>query len=348
MSWRLRSLGLSLFFFSASFLFFSCAPPSKLVYFEGQTMGTVYRVNISSAEKIDADALKEKVDAYLEDFNQIFSTYIDGSEISTINRAASKSNVSWLPSKAFALEWKKSLAVSEETHGAFDVTVAPLIDLWHFDKEQKKIKVIPSEEEIADAKRFVGYKNVFLDEKNVLNIPKGFRLNFSAIAKGTAVDGVADILEALGFEHYLVEIGGEVVMRGKNHKNQLWKLRVISPSSQAQVDDVVLTSKEDGSRVAVATSGDYANYYVVDGVAYSHTIDPFTGRPVRHNLASATVVEQSCAKADALATALMVMGEEKGFAFAKDHQLAAYFIYRDKGDFLQRMTDYFSPFLLKE
>ena len=313
-------------------------------------MGTVYRVNIASSKKVDENFLKKEVDAYLDDFNQIFSTYIDTSEVSRINKAASEKTVNLLLSEAMALELQKSFAISEETLGFFDVTVAPLIALWDFDKEQKKIKTIPSDKKIESVKRFVGYKNISFDrEKKSLVIPKGFRLNFSAIAKGTAVDGVADLLESFGYENYLIEIGGEVVMRGNSHRGEPWKLRVAPPSSQMAVDDVaVLLAPKDGSRMAIATSGDYSNYYLIDGVAYSHMISPFTGKPIRHSLTSVTVVEKSCARADALATALMVMGEEKGVAFATDHKLAVYFIYRDEDRLLQNMTDYFASFLLKE
>jgi thiamine biosynthesis lipoprotein len=226
---------------------------------------------------------------------------------------------------------KKSQEVYERSGGAFDPTVGPLVNAWGFGPAGAKPK---DSIDINQLLPLVGFDKVFFDEETVHKSRPGIYLDFSAIAKGYAVDVVADLLEAEGIVNMLVEIGGELVARGVNDKGEVWKVGINRPDEKEMSNElfsiIALNDK------ALATSGNYRNYYVVDSVRYSHTIDPRSGYPVQHGLLSATVVAPDCMTADAYATALMVMGTENAITLLDQvEELEAFLIYNDDSGRIQ-------------
>ena len=299
---------LLLFYFSA------CISDGNQQQWTGLTMGTTYQVKITHqplSEK-EVTAIKQKVDSTLVDVNRQMSTYDPQSEISRFNDF--RDTVAFPVSREFNMVVKEAIAVSRLSGQTFDITVGPLVDLWGFGKKGSR-QSPPAEEEIRALMDRIGIENLSTVDGNALKkkIP-GLNIDLSAIAKGYGVDAVAAMLEKAGCENYMVEIGGEVRTRGLNDSGEAWKIGIDSPglSSLPGEDIRMILALQD---VAVATSGDYRNYFEYDGKIFSHTIDPATGRPVVHDLASTTVVAKNCMKADALATALMVMGKDKGLTF---------------------------------
>jgi len=236
---------------------------------------------------------------------------------------------------------KQAQHVSVLTNGAFDVTVGPLVNLWGFGPLPGNDQV-PSEQEIREAMNRVGYTGL-----QVRSSPPGIRkdrpdlyVDLSAIAKGYAVDAVAEHLQALGIDDYMVEIGGEIQAKGRNARDRLWRIAIEKPSTGSRSLHRVI----ELSNVGIATSGDYRNYFEKEGKRYSHTIDPMTGRPVTHKLASVTVAHPSTMQADALATALMALGPEAGYRFAEQHKLAAFFIVNSDDGFYDKATTAFRQY----
>lgn len=284
----------------------------------GFIFATVYNITYQSDKNLqkEIEAELQKVDASLSPFNK-------SSIISKVNRNE-KVEVNSMFTDVFNLAQK----ISEETGGAFDITVAPLVNAWGFGfKNDTK----PTPAAIDSLKQIIGYKKVRLDEKQIVKNDKRIMLDCSAIAKGYGSDAVARLLRSKGIENFMVEIGGEIVTRGINEKRLPWKIGVTKP-----VDDSLNTNQEiqtilNVTNKAMATSGNYRNFYYKDGKKYAHTIDPITGYPVQHNILSATVLADNCATADAYATAFMVMGLEKAKAILDRHpELMVYFIYSDK------------------
>lgn len=284
----------------------------------GFIFGTVYNITYQSDKNLQKEIEEElqKVDASLSPFNK-------SSIISKVNRNE-KVEVNSMFTDVFNLAQK----ISEETGGTFDITVAPLVNAWGFGfKNDTK----PTPAAIDSLKQIIGYKKVRLDGKQIVKNDKRIMLDCSAIAKGYGSDAVARLLRSKGIENFMVEIGGEIVTRGINEKRLPWKIGVTKP-----VDDSLNTNQEiqtilNVTNKAMATSGNYRNFYYKDGKKYAHTIDPITGYPVQHNILSATVLADNCATADAYATAFMVMGLEKAKAILDRHpELMVYFIYSDK------------------
>lgn len=275
---------------------------------EGNTMGTTYRVVYLDPSERD---FQQSVDSILVVFNQSLSTYIQDSEISQFNQ--SDSLVFSLPFFYPVLE--SSRQIYDLTQGAFDPTVGPLVNLWGFGPGGPQLKDSVNINAILP---LVGFNQIQFDQRVVKKQRSGMYLDFSAIAKGYGVDVVSQFLQKRGVENFLVEIGGELVARGVNEKGELWKVGVNKPEELGRSDELYSIIALDNK--GMATSGNYRNYYEADGMKFSHTIDPFTGRPVRHGLLSATVLAQDCMTADAIATALMVMGTEKAIALQESQK----------------------------
>lgn len=291
---------------------------SDRITLSGKTMGTTYRVVYLDDERRDFTA---SIDSVLAVFNQSLSTYIPDSELSRFNQGDSL--VFQLPYMLPVLE--KSQEVYERSAGAFDPTVGPLVNVWGFGPEgaQRKDSV-----DISQLLPLVGFDKITFDEEMVRKSQTGIYLDFSAIAKGYAVDIVADLLEGRGITNMLVEIGGELVARGVNDKGEIWKVGINQPDEKDFTNELFSIIALDNK--ALATSGNYRNYYEVDSVRYSHTIDPRTGYPVQHGLLSATVVANDCMTADAYATALMVLGTEEAIQLLRqEEQLEGFLIYND-------------------
>jgi FAD:protein FMN transferase len=332
--------------FTAILLLICCRPEPKaphLLVIDGQTMGTVYSAKIVSSNllenNLDSLYLKRGIDSLLNRINQQMSTYQQNSELSRFNQYRGKGWFAVSPELCQVVE--KSVQISRISGGAFDVTVGPLVNLWGFGPEERE-ELIPGENEIQERKKLVGYQKIqvqFSPPALKKELPEMY-CDLSAIAKGYGVDKVGEYLEKCGIRNYLVDIGGEIRTRGKNHQGQEWKIGVSTPDDHYEIQKVLVLEN-----LSVATSGDYRNYFEKDGVRYSHTIDPQTGRPITHHLASVTVIHDSCMVADGLATAIDVLGPEKGLRLADKMGLAVFLIIREDTSFIEKMTPQFEKVL---
>ncbi|MEH6472878.1 MAG: FAD:protein FMN transferase [Halopseudomonas sp.] len=304
----------------------------------GTTMGTSYHIKVVAPSTLDKAALNQRIQSVLDRIELRMSTYRDDSELSRFNQAE--------PGTAFSVSAETAqvvalgIEVSQQTAGAFDTTVGPLVNLWGFGPDPRNTQA-PEAELILQSLQQVGYQAIEVDQAATTLLKREPRyLDLSAIAKGYAVDQVAELLEA-EFNGYMVEVGGELRLHGVKPDGQRWRIAVETPDSSTREIQRVI---EVGNN-AIATSGDYRNYFEQDGVRYSHTIDPVTGRPINHRLASVTVVDRSCARADAMATAMMVLGDEKGLALAEQLGLHALFIVKSDDGFIETQTTSFGQFI---
>lgn len=315
----------------------------------GATMGTYYVVTWSGAS---TKAWKDSIDNLLIAFNEEVSTYIPHSTIGRFNQSENGIWVDTVENRDFWDNLKLSLELVEQTNGAFDPTVMPLVNYWGFGYTEKKAVTKVDSQQVASLRSLIGIYNLQLNyvdssltryrlEKNHPDV----QLDFSAIAKGFGVDRIAEWLENKGVENYLVDIGGEMRGRGSNPKGADWDIGINEPLEGGAADAVIQTIKLSGK--SVATSGNYRNFYEVNGSKYSHTISPWTGYPQKLPILSVTVVASKCATADALATACMVLGHEEGLALIeKIADIEAYFIYNNGADELSMvMTSGFQTFL---
>jgi len=228
------------------------------------------------------------------------------------------------------------------SHGAFDISLAPVVDLWGFGPNPGDSRV-PARSAIDKALANTGMDGLRLDG-NIATRTREVSFNLSAIAKGYAVDKVASMLEARGYHHFLVEVGGELKARGTNREKEPWHIAIELPdASKREMFSII-----ELNNLGMATSGDYRNYFEVDGKRYSHTIDPNTGMPITHNLASVTVLDPSTARADGLATAIDVMGAEKGLALANAHNIPIMVIMKQAGGFVSETSTAFDEYLSKQ
>jgi len=288
---------------------------SALQFLAGRTMGTSYSIKLVPAEgAADLALVSEQVEAELEAVNAQMSTYITTSELSRFN---SQKSADWFPvSPQTAEVVQLSLLLSQQTEGAFDVTVGPLVELWGFGSSPREVRA-PSQQSIREALESVG-----ADKLAVRSAPPALKKNhplvqvdLSAIAKGHGVDRVAEVLDRLNFKAYFVEIGGEVRTRGRKPDGSAWQVGIEHPApDQCSVERVLPLSDR-----SLATSGNYRNYFEFEGKRYAHTLNPRTGWPVEDPIVSASVVADNCASADGIATGLMSAGFEAGMAMAEKH-----------------------------
>ncbi|WP_152485988.1 FAD:protein FMN transferase [Methylohalobius crimeensis] len=304
---------------------------------DGLALGTSFSVKATRLPPgIEPDGLKNELEDLLETVDRQMSTYREDSELSRFNRSIADN---WQPvSEDLARVVAASLEISRWSGGAFDVTVGPLVNLWGFGPDPD-ITETPSDAAIETLKARIGYDRleVRLDPPALKKREPQLYVDLSAIAKGFAVDLMAEHLEALGIEDYLVEVGGEVRLKGDSPRGGAWRIALEKPVPQVRQVEKLLTLTD----TAMATSGDYRNYFEVDGERFSHTIDPRSGRPIRHRLASVTVLSHTTMQADALATALTVLGPREGFARAEEAGLSALFIVKEKEGFSEKATSAF-------
>jgi len=310
----------------------------------GQTMGTTYNISWSATGggSITPAAIKTAVDTLLFDINKSLSTYDPESELSRINRGlAEKDDQGWIIiSKGLSDILSLSFEINQQSQGYFDVTVGPLVNLWGFGPDEAKNQR-PSDQVVEQLLKQVGPNRVVLSpDKTRLKLETPVYVDLSAIAKGWGVDKVAELIESHGITDYLIEIGGELKTHGSKPGDAPWRIAIEKPAYDAGTTREGQFIVAPGN-AAVATSGDYRNYFEQDGVRFSHTINPSTGRPITHNLASVTVIHPDCTLADGWATALNVAGPDEGYKIAQQHNLAAYFIIREEKGFLTRQTDAF-------
>jgi thiamine biosynthesis lipoprotein len=317
--------------------------PKKEILLQGSTMGTTYNIKVvATPEQVEALKLHDKIDAALKQVNQEMSTYIPDSEISLFNQFDAGDVFEISP--GFTRVLKESIRLGELSNGKLDITVGPLVNLWGFGPELRPEKV-PSDSVIATTLARVGLNNLHLVGNQLSKDIANLYVDLSTTAKGYGVDIVAELIEANGISNYLVEIGGEMRLKGFKHTGELWAIAIekplLDPSGEQRAVYQIVIPKDN----AVATSGDYRNYFEVDGQRFSHIIDPATGKPINHNLVSVTVVHPSSMTADGLSTTLMVMGTEQGMEFAVKNNLAALFISKTEHGFSEQFTVKFKQYL---
>ena len=300
-------------------MFTACTKQKQYFEESGSVFHTIYHIKYEGSE-----ILTEKIDAEFQKFNLSLNPFNPNSIISKVNRNEAVEADDW-----FIEVFNKAKEVSDHSEGIFDITCAPLVNLWGFGFS-KMDSVTP--QMIDSIKQFVGYQKVRLDGRKVVKDDSRILLNCSAIAKGYASDIIARLLEREGIENYMVEIGGEVTMKGVNQNGKCWRIGINKPEDDStgvknDIEEVVQLCKKGG----VATSGNYRNYYIKDGKKYAHTIDPRTGSPSEQSILSATIVAEDCITADAYATAFMAMGLEKAREAAKNIPgIEYYVIYSDE------------------
>ena len=320
----------------ASVLSVGCSSKPEVIELSGTKMGTTYNITVV-ADQLPPDDLHQRIDNLLSLVDNSMSTYKSDSELSRFNRMAVGQEMQI--SEDFARVLQISHDVWQRSGGAFDPTIGPLVDLWGFGPTVTD-NTAPSTQQLSLAVRDIGFQHLILDDLS-LSKTRPVQLDLSAVAKGYAVDLVADMLEMLGLPDYLVEIGGEIRASGSNPNGQIWRVAIEEPALISSVNRVIPVAES-----AVATSGDYRNYFEQEGIRYSHILDPRSGSPIKHNLASVTVLSNSCAEADAWATAFLVMGAEPSLQLAEQLKLPIYLLTKEGDTFKGANSEAFEPFLL--
>lgn len=290
----------------------------------GETMNTYYRIKIRTDK--ENNLLHNSVKEELQRINDEMSVFESNSEISRINNDESGDWIDISPEMSEVV--KDAYLTYNESNGYFDPTIGKLIDLWGFGTSRNS-KRVPEDDKIKQALKSTGYNKLRFnnDFSKIKKVNQDIKLNLSALAKGYGVDRIAQLLDDNGYTDYIVEIGGEVKARGnRSPESAGWNVAVVQPNTQTNENAYVVGLKD----FSVATSGDYRNFFYYKDKRYSHTISPKDGYPVEHSLASVTVFHKSCMHADALATALMAMGEKKGLAFANNNKLAVILFVREE------------------
>lgn len=315
----------------------ACSPASEPQpkVLEGQIFGTYFQVSIGTQHEFAEDEVRDGVLAVLNEIDRQMSTYREDSVLNQVNQSPLGEPVV-VPDKLFYV-LALGYDIAEISGGAFDYTVGGLVNLWGFGPEGRVTKA-PNTEELEQRLAQVGYRYVELDHaQQTVTRHSDVFIDLSGIAKGYAVDEVSDYLLSLGIENHLVNIGGDLIAQGQRSSEQQWRIGIEAPNDNQQVVRHILPLHN----VAMLGSGDYRNYFEENGVRYSHTINPATGRPIAHRLAAVHVLGDNAAEADAFATVLLVLGEQEGLKFANDHDIAALFVYRDGSGFESAMSDRF-------
>lgn len=297
----------------------------------GQTMGTTYSVVVvQPAKSVDQDTLHAAIKSALSDIDQKMSNWNPSSEISHLNALAADTPVELSADMAALMQAAEDVHAASD--GQFDLTTGPLIDLWGFGA-QKPTGQIPTDTKIAAAMQAVGHSNTLrFNDKTLTKAHTGTQMYLSAIGKGFGVDRVGETLKSFDITNFMVEIGGDIITAGRNAEGRPWQIAVETPDARARDIHTILSVSDLG----MATSGDYRNFFEIDGTRYSHILDSQTGRPVTHPTASVTVIAENAMLADAWATALLVVGQKRGLEIAESQNLAALFIDRDNSSDTRR------------
>jgi len=324
----------------------------NFVKLTGATMGTSYNLTVESDTP---ESLKKEVDLLLVEINAEVNTYLDSSFISKFNDSEKGLTLEGkfvgadMPNRHFLMNYYQAQIIFKQTGGSFDPTVMPLVSYWGFGKEKKK--VTNRDHQVIDSlQQFVGMEKISLNEKTrfLSKSAPGVSLDFSAIAKGYGVDAICELFDRKKLDNYFVEIGGEVRTKGKSPRQQPWIVGIATPDPNSSLTDLKAQVKLSG--MALASSGNYRNFYEVDGQKYGHTIDPKTGLPKSTDLLSASIFAEDCMTADAYATACMVIGVEAAYELVnKTKGLEGYFIFGEKdGSMGIKSTNGATDFLLTE
>ena len=308
----------------------------KEILFTGRTMGTTYRVKVVAGYFQSTSGLQEKIDKRLDEINRSMSTYLADSEISRLNRLE-KTGEKFAVSDDFLQVMRIAEKIHALSNGTWDGTVGPLVNLWGFGRKQQKVEM-PSSDEIQTLLAKVGFNRIKrVENRYLLKSHPRVTLDFGSIAKGYGVDEISALIRNNGFKDFLVEIGGEVYAAGVRVEGNSWRVGVNTPQKDAPIDQVykVVNLKNK----AMATSGDYRNFIEIGGKRYSHVIDPRTGYPVANGVVSVSIIADTCTFADGFATAVMVMGHEKGLDLVnRIDRVEGLIIVRENG----KLVDYYS------
>ncbi|EGU42926.1 hypothetical protein VII00023_02709 [Vibrio ichthyoenteri ATCC 700023] len=327
--------------FASLLVLAGCEKSVEQVHLSGPTMGTTYNIKYIEQEGLPTpEVLQTEIDRLLEEVNDQMSTYRQDSELSRFNQH--QTNQPFAVSAQTATVVKEAMRLNGLTLGALDVTVGPLVNLWGFGPEARP-DVVPTEDELAARKAYTGIQHLSLEGNELSKDIPNLYVDLSTIAKGWGVDVVANYLQAEGIQNYMVEVGGEMRLKGVNREGIGWRIAIEKPT----VDERSIQEIIEPGDMAIATSGDYRNYFESNGVRYSHIIDPKTGYPIRHKVVSVTVLDASSMTADGLATGLMVLGEERGMQIANENNIPVFMIVKTDDGFKELASEAYKPFLNK-
>ncbi|WP_428774615.1 FAD:protein FMN transferase [Vibrio sp.] len=328
--------------FTALLLLAGCEKPVEQVHLSGPTMGTSYNVKYIQADGLPSpEAMQAEIDRLLEQVNDQMSTYRKDSELSRFNQFRGSEPFAVSPETVTVV--KEAIRLNQVTRGALDVTVGPLVNLWGFGPEARR-EVVPSDEELAERKAMTGIEHLSVQAGSLRKDLPSLYVDLSTIAKGWGVDVVADYIQDQGVANYMVEVGGELRVKGTNREGVPWRIAIEKPTSEERsVQEII----EPGD-MAIATSGDYRNYFERDGIRYSHIIDPATGKPINHKVVSVTVLDKSSMTADGLATGLMVLGEQVGIEVANQYNIPVLMIVKTDNGFKEVASNAYKPYLKQQ
>ncbi len=312
-------------------------PSVEYIHNEGKAQGTYYSATYQQPE---GKNLQVSIDSLFNSFDLSLSTYNPNSIISKVN----KNNDSVVTDEVFETMFKAAMEVSRQTNGAFDITVAPLVNAWGFGSGNKDRSISPDVNEFLP---YIGYKKVNLVNHKVVKEDKRIMLDASALAQGLSADLIANLFEKNGCKNYMIDIGGEISCKGVNPKGNYWQIGIDKPIDDPENMGTELQTIISVTNVGLTTSGNYRQFYLKDGKKYAHTINPKTGYPVNHNLLSATVVAPTSMQADAYATAFMVLGVDSSLVLCRKFKdMDCYLVYNDKdGNYQVAMTEGFKKYL---
>ncbi|MEH8463578.1 FAD:protein FMN transferase ApbE [Klebsiella quasipneumoniae subsp. similipneumoniae] len=320
-------------------------PASTATVLDGKTMGTFWRVSVIGVDEAKAQALRAKVQAQLDADDRLLSTWKNDSALMRFNHATDTRP--WPVSEAMADIVTLSLRIGAKTHGAMDITVGPLVNLWGFGPDKQPVAT-PDAQAIAAAKARTGLQHLQVINQSgrqflQKDIPDLF-VDLSTVGEGYAADHLARLMEQEGISRYLVSVGGALVSRGMNGEGKPWRVAIQKPTDQENAVQAIVDINGHG----ISTSGSYRNYYELDGKRISHVIDPQTGQPITHKLVSVTVIAPTALEADGWDTGLMVLGPEKAQQVVREQGLAVYMIVTEGEGFKTWMSPQFRTFLVGE
>ncbi len=327
--------------FASLIILAGCEKAPEQVHLSGPTMGTTYNVKyLTEKGVLSSDKLHQEIDRLLEQVNDQMSTYRKDSELSRFNQY--QGTEPFEVSSQTATVVKEAIRLNKLTLGKLDVTVGPLVNLWGFGPEARR-DIVPSQQELAERKANIGIQHLKVEGNKLSKDLPHLYVDLSTIAKGWGVDVVADYLAEQGIKNYMVEVGGEIRLKGINKDGVPWRIAIEKPT----VDERSIQEIIEPGDMAIATSGDYRNYFERDGIRYSHIIDPDTGYPIAHKVVSVTVLDKSCMTADGLATGLMVLGEVKGIEVANQHNIPVFMIVKTDDGFQEIASEAYKPYIKK-
>lgn len=316
----------------------SCTVKERYIKLQGTTQGTTYHIIYSSGKGVN---FSKEIDSILTHVMHNFSLWDSSSVISRINRNEYNEDLDWM----FINLFNKAKEVYRQSSGAFNPTVGPLVDMWGFGAHSHHH--IADTTKLSEIKRHIGMDKVYLNKNRLIKKDSLVALNFNAIAQGYSVDLVSLFFEKQGIKNYLVEIGGEVRVKGVNNKNEKWRIGIDKPV-EGSSPGINIEALIELDNLSVSTSGNYRNFFVENGVKYAHHINPHTGYPERNNLLSVSIFTKECANADGYATAMLILGLDEAIKLAEKKKFNIYLIYCDQnGGYKQYISEGLKKMIIK-